>query len=339
MQIRRFGALDDDKSLRACHELYLSGQPDDDPDAPPMSPDMFRGWWGYGFSGDPQQAWLATADSGDPVGCYVLELPERENRENGFCVPVVGRGWRRQGVGTALLAHAARQAAAAGRKLLMSCARVGAPGEAFAVAAGARSGLCDVRQILDLDAGLPSRLAALRASALPHSDGYTLRSWAGLAPPDLIGQVCALYTALGDAPHDDVFEPASWDAERLSAAEERVVAQGTRWYSVAAMHEASGQMAGLTQLTVDPGVAGWAFQEITAVTRQHRGHRLGLLVKVAMLEQLTAREPGVRQVMTTNGAPNEHMIAVNAGLGYRVTDSFRSFELEVGAASALAAGR
>jgi RimJ/RimL family protein N-acetyltransferase len=108
-------------------------------------------------------------------------------------------------------------------------------------------------------------------------------------------------------------------------------------YSIAAVHEASGEMAALTQLIIDPEVDGWAFQGMTAVTRPHRGHRLGLLVKIAMLEQMAQREPQVRQVMTFNSVENEHMIAVNAGLGHRVTDQFQSFELEVVAARQAAA--
>ena len=35
-----------------------------------------------------------------------------------------------------------------------------------------------------------------------------------------------------------------------------------------------------------PEAPSWGFQELTAVTRPHRGHRLGLLVKAAMLEWL-----------------------------------------------------
>jgi GNAT superfamily N-acetyltransferase/RimJ/RimL family protein N-acetyltransferase len=339
VRIERFDPRADEERLRACHEMVTSGRPQDDPNAPPESFSMFRGWWIYGFSADPQQIWLATSDSGAQLGCYVLELPERENRSNGFCFPVVGLASRRRGVGTALVAHAAEQAELAGRTLLMSRSRVGAPGFAFAAAAGARPGMRDVRRVLDVGPDLPARLAGLRRAAQPHAAGYALRRWSGATPADLVSQTCALYTALGDAPHDAAFEPASWDAERLRAAEQRVIAQRARWYSVAAMHDATGQMAALTQVNVDPDVPDWAFQEITAVTRQHRGHRLGLLIKIAMLEWLARLEPQVREIMTFNAEPNEHMIAVNAQLGHRVTDYFQSFEFNVAAARKLAAHR
>ena len=335
MQIEQFDPKTQQDQLRACHEMLISGHPEDDPNAPPMSFGMFRGWWTYGFSGEPQQIWIAT-ESGEPKGCYVLELPERENKTNAFCHVVVGRAWRRRGIGTRLLSHAASQAESAGRRLLMSNARVGSPGEDFARTIGARAGMQDVRRVLDVNASLHSRLPELRERALSRSAGYSLRFWSGSTPEDVAEATCQLYAALADAPHDEAFEPATWDVARLRAAEERVIAQGTRWYSVAAMHDTSGEMAALTQVNVDPDVIDWAFQEITAVTRPHRGHRLGMLVKVDMLQRLAELEPQIRQIMTFNAAPNEHMIAVNVELGNRISDYFVSLEMDVADATKLA---
>jgi hypothetical protein len=53
--------------------------------------------------------------------------------------------------------------------------------------------------------------------------------------------------------------------------------------------------------------------------REHRGHRLGLLLKVAMLRWLAEAEPAVRTLDTSNAASNDHMIRVNEILGYYVT--------------------
>jgi hypothetical protein len=56
---------------------------------------------------------------------------------------------------------------------------------------------------------------------------------------------------------------------------------------------------------------------MTAVNRPHRGHRLGLLIKVAMLEQLATREPQVAFTEAWNAGTNAHMVAINQALGYR----------------------
>jgi len=335
VRIERFDPSADEATLRDCYEMVVSGRPEDDPNGPTVSFAVFRGWWIYGFAGEPQQIWLAATDSGVPLGAYVLELPERENRGIGFMSPVVALSSRRRGIGTALLVHAAEQADAAGRTLLSSNARVGSPGHSFAAAAGARDGLQDARRVLEVGPGLYSRLARLRGEAESRAAGYTLRRWSGPTPEDLVGPACTLYTAMEDAPRDEAIEPMTWDPARVRVIEEREIAQDLRTYSVAAMQDASGEMAALTQVSLDPAVDGWAFREITAVTRPHRGHRLGLLVKTAMLEWLAEIEPQVRQIMTFNAVQNEHMVAVNAELGHRVSDYFQSFELDVAAARKL----
>jgi hypothetical protein len=86
---------------------------------------------------------------------------------------------------------------------------------------------------------------------------------------------------------------------------------------------------------VDPAEPEWGLQDLTAVARPHRGHRLGLLVKVAMLELLADREPQLARIFTGNADSNEHMIAINNDLGFGVVDEWPCFE--VGIAQVLAA--
>jgi RimJ/RimL family protein N-acetyltransferase len=69
---------------------------------------------------------------------------------------------------------------------------------------------------------------------------------------------------------------------------------------------------------VDPADQAWAHQMLTGVTSKHRGHRLGLLVKVAMVEWLRAAEPAVERIQTWNAESNRYMIAVNEALGYTI---------------------
>jgi RimJ/RimL family protein N-acetyltransferase len=336
VHIDQFDPGSDDRSLRACYQMTVAGQPEDDPNVPPAVYEDFRVWWALGESGSLVRTWLASGDAGEPVGAYVIELPQRENRKNAFAAIIVDPARRRRGIGRLLLAHMAGQAAAAGRELIMSWTRIGAPGTAFARATGAREGLLDVRRKQDLSDELLGRLPALRAAAEPYASGYSLRCWDGPAPEDLADGLAAVYTALGDAPHEEAFEPATFDAARLRAEEERIVARGTRCYSVAAIRDADGEVAAVTQVNVHPGQPEWGWQAITAVTKQHRGHRLGLLVKAAMIEQLAGREPALRHVVTYNSEQNEHMVAVNERLGYRVIDYFQAFEFDVATARAVA---
>ena len=226
---------------------------------------------------------------------------------------------RRHGLGRALLKHAAGRAAEHGRSVLNGPTRQGSDGEAFARATGAEQGLVDVQRVMDVRATGDDLLARLRATAEEKAEGYSLVSWTGLVPEEFVERAAAVYAALNDAPHDPEDAPAVWDAQRVR---ERVnnlrPAYGLRTYGVAARHDATGELAGLTEVSVDPADPGWAHQQLTGVTRAHRGHRLGLLVKVAMAEWLKAAEPQVERLQTWNAQSNQYMIAVNEALGYTI---------------------
>jgi GNAT superfamily N-acetyltransferase len=88
-----------------------------------------------------------------------------------------------------------------------------------------------------------------------------------------------------------------------------------------------------TSTPSQPGT-GWAFQGITAVLPEHRGHRLGLLAKSEMLELLIGRAPDVRRVLTRNADANRHMAAINERLGYQVSSVHRDWELDLAVARA-----
>jgi hypothetical protein len=73
----------------------------------------------------------------------------------------------------------------------------------------------------------------------------------------------------------------------------------------------------------------WAAQEATVVLPRHRGHRLGLLVKIEMMDVLARQAPEVRYVITGNAGQNEYMIAINEQLGYKISSITRTWDLEV----------
>jgi GNAT superfamily N-acetyltransferase/RimJ/RimL family protein N-acetyltransferase len=323
MRIKRVDPADTD-TIRACFEAFLAAQQVDEPDGPWFTERPFRGWLTVGWGGGPCEIWLAegraqgTAD-GTVAGWYRLELPDLENLDQAELTLVVHPAQRRHGTGRALLKHAAGRAAGHGRSVLNGATRLDGDGEAFARAAGAGEGLVDVQRVMDLRATGDDQLARLRATAEEKAVGYSLVSWTGLVPEEFIEQAAGLFAALNDAPHDPQDAPAVWDAQRVR---ERVndlrPLYGLRMYAVAARHDATGELAGLTEVAVDPADPGWGHQMLTGVTRAHRGHRLGLLVKVAMAEWLKTAEPQLERIDTWNAQSNEYMIAVNEAIGYTI---------------------
>lgn len=291
---------------RAAHQV-------DDPAGPPTSARELRAF----LSGADGETWFAAGDQ-DVPGWYRLSLPNRENLDLAWLALVMHPGHRRRGAGTMLLRHAAGRAAARGRSRLAAREVLqGGAGAAFAAAAGAKAGVAEVRRVLDVTQVPPGRFAGLRDGAARAAAGYALVTWTGEVPEEHLGGVAFVREALYDAPWD--FEAGHWDAERVrEEVNRRVARSGKQYYSVAAVHGATGQMAALTGLSVAPGVPEWGRQDPTMVARPHRGHRLGMLVKAAMLEWVAAAEPGLRMIQTGNADGNAHMIAINDQLGYEL---------------------
>ena len=343
MRIEQFDPAADMAALRACHQMFEADRATDYPELlglglgmaagrlawPGTSFRDFAGWWACGFGGEPRETWLATGSTGRLAGCYLLELPDRDNTGAANFTAVTALAARRAGTGRELLRHGAARAAAAGRTVLAGATGENCPGEAFARAAGARHTETEVRSVMDLAGALPARLAGLREQSAVAATGYSLLSWTGPVPASYLGQVASVTSAMADAPRSPGLEPEVWDGERVRASERRVVEQGLRFYSVAARCEATGELAALTQLSVDPDVPGWGLQEQTVVPRAHRGHRLGLRVKVAMLELLAAKEPQVCQLLTATSSVNAAMMAINEALGYRAVGRALAWELDV----------
>jgi GNAT superfamily N-acetyltransferase len=336
MDVERFDPATDAGAVRACHDIYLAAVRTDNPRWPAMSLPVFQSWMTYGWTEDPSQAWLARDRTGKAYGWYVLSLPGRENRHVAQLSPTVHPSRRRAGLGTMLVAHAACAAGAAGRTLLASESDEASAGEGFARALGAREQLPEIRRVLRVGSIPAGWLAALRSRAESAASGYSLLSWDGPVPEDRLGEIAALYGAEADAPRDAGREAQRWDVTRVRISDERTAAQGVRHYTVAARPEPGGELVAFTELLVDPLDPGWGMQGLTAVLAPHRGHRLGLRIKVAMLELLAEREPQIVQIVTGNADGNEHMIAINAELGFEVLDRLLSWELETARAPALA---
>jgi GNAT superfamily N-acetyltransferase/L-amino acid N-acyltransferase YncA len=338
VRIEQFDPADDAERLKACHAILVAGAPLDHPNLPPWPLRSFRSKWTRSYDSAPSEAWFATDNSGEPVGCYLLRLPVQENVTLARVVLQVPPAQRRVGIGSELLAHCISRARRAGRVRMGGEARDGSPGAAFAQAVGAQAGIAEVNRILDIDSSLPARLDRLRAEARAQATGYSLLSWLDATPEEHLDGVARIHNAMTDAPRDEGVQATNWDPVRIAEMEEHALAHGLRYRTVAARHDGTGELAALTQICTDDGTPGWAFQQITAVAKEHRGHRLGLLVKVANLEQLTSGDPGVRRILTGNAGANRHMIAINEMLGFRVSDQYRSWDLDLAAGPGISGG-
>ncbi|WP_109508040.1 GNAT family N-acetyltransferase [Nocardioides speluncae] len=245
---------------------------------------------------------------------------------------------RRQGHGSAMLGHLEAVAADRGRTLFGANSAwpydapvdgVGTSGGEFLAARGYKFGLGDVQRMLPLPVA-DALLDELAADAASHHAAYTLTSWVGQIPDELAQGWTELSASLmteaplGEMERDEEIP----DVDLARELEEIALQQGRTKYNTVAQ-DADGEVVAYTDIAVSSHDTGNAFQWGTLVRRDHRGHRLGLAVKVANLKLLQSERDDVRRVITWNAEVNGHMIGVNERLGFRPTERFGEFQKRI----------
>lgn len=232
---------------------------------------------------------------------------------------------RRRGHGSAMLARCERVARERGRSTALAMVDWpfdgdpdgdGDAGVEFGRANGYAMALVEIQRRLELPVE-ESTLDRLAANTAEHHQAYTIRSWSGPVPDELLQGMAEVTSALmTEAPTGDIDrEPEVPDVEVLREAQALAFAQGRQLYATAAL-DADGTVVAYTNVGVNTQGSSLAYQWGTLVRPEHRGHRLGLAVKVANLRQLQQARPDLGQVVTWNAEVNEHMIGVNEEMGF-----------------------
>jgi GNAT superfamily N-acetyltransferase len=317
LQIHRFGPDDADEM----HAALRIGNAVQAADAPWQHPELathHEAALRHGWDGEPETPYLLTVD-GEPVAVGSLHLPERDNTHLAWLSVTVHPGHRRRGYGSALMERLLEEARAAGRTSVGIDGWESTSTVAFAAAFGLERRSNEIMRRQHLAEVDPSVVDKLYEEAAAVAGEYELVRIVGRSPVDLRAQLAELAAAINDAPTDDLdVEDEVMTEERLVAYEDAVLARGNRLYRLVARHRTSGALGGHTVVAVEQERPELAHQHDTAVARAHRGHRLGLLLKAGMLRWLAEAEPSIATVDTWNAESNDHMIAVNELLGYRV---------------------
>jgi GNAT superfamily N-acetyltransferase len=300
-------------------------------------------------SDEHHELWLGSC--GDhAVAIGSLNLPMLDNLTAAYVDVRVHPAFRRRGHARSMLGQVIERATARGRNRLIAdvCepVAVGEPaepqqsaGQLFAAAAGAKPVTSEIRRMLTINDLDEDHLSSLRADAIAHSTGYSLVQWVGAAADELVDDLAALMARMStDAPFEDLdWEPEQWTAGRYREQERSIIAAGRVRLTTAARHEASGQIVACTHLATADAQPEFASQWSTIVIGEHRGHRLGMLIKLANLHLLRTRRPRVRFINTWNAAVNGHMVGINEAMGFRAVERWREWQLDVGDATATAA--
>jgi GNAT superfamily N-acetyltransferase len=271
---------------------------------------------------------LAARDSGGPIlGVALMDLPLRDNQRSAEVTVAVHPAQRRRGVGTAIVEGMAAHGRANGRVVLNSIVDVPLdraadhPSLSFAPKVGFVAMLAgNLRHLtVPIDAARRDELRAEVARARA-ADAYRVLTFEAPWPQEYLDDQCALFQSMSsDEPHgDDGHEDEVWDGERVREINALIAARGARFLVAAAQHLPTGRLVACTELTIAVDAPQQAWQMLTVVHPEHRGHRLGLAVKLANLDVLASRAPDVRLIITGNAAVNAPMIAVNDMMGFEV---------------------
>ncbi|QDZ14102.1 GNAT family N-acetyltransferase [Humibacter ginsenosidimutans] len=274
----------------------------------------------------------------DPVGRLLVTVPVDEDATTAEIEVNVIPAARRHGIGAALLARGEELVAEAGRvdvsaftqhvlagiphdtrTLMPITGPSGVPADddaTFMVGKGYALGQVEI--VSRLGVPLPAELRErLDHDVDAHAHGYRIATWWQRCPDELIdGYAAARARMVLDVPHDGIaLDSEHWDAARVRDEEQRHLDSGEPALVAAAVHEATGAVVAYTILLVAQGstkVEQWD----TLVVAGHRGHRLGLAVKLANIDALARIAPGVDRILTWNAGENAPMRAINEAMGF-----------------------
>ncbi len=317
----------DERTALVALSLLEAARQVDRPDGPPPSPTHFLAVVRHGWDGDPMHLALATDGTGRPVGVVQLRVSQRDNPHLADLSVTVDPVLRRRGIGRRLFELGLDRVRAMGRTVLLASANETSPGARFLTGMGLEPVYHEVARRLDVLDVDWERLERMAADAAAHARDYELVRLPFPVPDDLVDEVGRMANAINDAPTGGLdWNPPTLDGTRIRRNEQFMRMAGRRLYRVVARRRDTGELAGQTVAVARPEAPWWVDQEDTSVVRAHRGHRLGLLLKIEMLRWLREAEPQARWMDTWNAADNSYMIAVNEKLGYRVVARINQYQ-------------
>jgi GNAT superfamily N-acetyltransferase len=270
---------------------------------------------------DYEMVLLGAFEDGEMWGAARIDHPLYDNLHSASGSFYVHPQRQRRGIGRALVAAGDEVARARGRRLMMTetYAPPGedSPGLQFARAMGFKDGIEDGIKVVDL-IETEALWAELEARTAPRHDGYRIVTWHDGVPQAFVEDYCRLNEIFfEEAPMGDLeVEPEKWDAGRVVERTERNRRTGRRELAAGAV-ASDGSLVGLTEAVINQRATWRGFQSGTLVSPEHRGHALGLAVKLANHRQIRSMFPDCRMLMTGNAGVNAAMNRVNDALGYR----------------------
>ncbi|SDT24434.1 GNAT family N-acetyltransferase [Microlunatus soli] len=310
-------------------ELINAAGAVDDPDSPPIPADLLGRQLEFGWDLEPSERFLyrPSADAA-VVGTLSVHAPQRDNLQLMDIGVTTHPDHRRAGHGTAMMSEAIRRAQEIGRTILWAgCAHDDEGAAAFLTANGFGYASHEARRYQWPDRVDHDQLDELYRTAEQAASDYELIRTTAPSDDELLTELIEVTAAINDAPMGELdFEDEKFDLQRLKDFEAAALGKGEKLYRTFARHRDTGKVGGHTIMMVQPSLPTYGNQYDTAVHRDHRGHRLGMLLKIDMMRWLAKAEPQIERIETWNHADNDYMISVNEKIGYRLNRIYDTYQ-------------
>lgn len=283
--------------------------------------------------------WHVTRTGGRIVGAVKVSRPLSDNLHLFQIYAVVLPDHRRRGIGRALLDRSVEIGRTHGCRVQTANASEPLPdapprttdgrdfllGNGFSVANTMRSRRVELSAI---DGKIEQDLLD---ESWPRAEGYELVQWVGATPAEHAPGAAGLASRLlADVPLGDLeVEQVHYDADRYLAEEEAHLRHGNDFVCTYVRHVDSGDLVAHSVVCVQDEIPTYGWQWITLVHPDHRGHRLGMIVKIENHRLLRRAKPGVRWIETSNAEVNSHMVAINEKLGFTEFSRHLAFQREI----------
>lgn len=282
-----------------------------------------------------RKIWIVLAD-GQVIGRVGVDIPLEEGSRTAFWLIETLAAFHGRGIGSAAYALVEDTARVYGRTVLQSWAQhanVGSrelvPPTGFGAVprdAAARFYLrhgytleqVERQSAFDLTADMES-IERLLAKARDAAAGYRVVQWGAPTPPEYIDTYAWAKSRMStDTPAGAMeFDEEVWDADRVTRHDRLYLDGGRTLLVTAAQHIASGRIVAFNELVIGQDPTEATHQEDTLVLKEHRGHRLGLLVKAAgILHWHREIAPDSPRIITYNAEENRPMLDINEALGF-----------------------